>query len=54
MDAKTQHGYLVIAEIFSFASYFVKAELEYAYNFLTDLLETIVKKFKILLTFLKS
>ena len=53
MDEKTQHGYLVIADISGFTSYLAKVELEHAHEILTDLLETIVKEFKILLTISK-
>lgn len=53
MDAKTQHGYLVIADISGFTSYLAKVELEHAHEILTDLLETIVKEFKVLLTISK-
>jgi hypothetical protein len=50
MDGKTQHGYLVIADISGFTSYLAKVELEHANEILTDLLETIVREFKTLLT----
>ncbi len=53
MDGKTQHGYLVIADISGFTSYLAKVELEHAHEILTDLLETIVKEFKTLLTISK-
>jgi hypothetical protein len=53
MDAKTQHGYLVIADISGFTSYLARVELEHAHEILTDLLETIVKEFKTLLTIAK-
>lgn len=53
MDAKTQHGFLVIADISGFTSYLAKVELEHAHEILTDLLETIVKEFKTLLTISK-
>ncbi len=53
MDEKTQHGYLVIADISGFTSYLANVELEHAHEILTDLLETIVKEFKILLTISK-
>ena len=53
MDEKTQHGYLVIADISGFTSYLAKVELEHAHEILTDLLETIVREFKILLTISK-
>ena len=53
MEEKTQHGYLVIADISGFTSYLAKVELEHAHEILTDLLETIVKEFKVLLTISK-
>ena len=53
MDAKTQHGYLVIADISGFTSYLARVELEHAHEILTDLLETIVKELKTLLTICK-
>jgi len=53
MDEKTQHGYLVLADISGFTSYLAKVELEHAHEILTDLLETIVKEFKTLLTISK-
>jgi hypothetical protein len=53
MDAKTQHGYLIIADISGFTSYLAKVELEHAHEILTDLLETIVREFKTLLTISK-
>jgi len=53
MDEKTQHGYLVIADISGFTSYLAKVELEHAHEILTDLLVTIVNEFKTLLTISK-
>jgi len=53
MDTKTQHGYLVIADISGFTSYLAKVELEHAHEILTDLLETIVKELKTLLIICK-
>ena len=53
MDEKTQHGYLVIADISGFTSYLAKVELEHAHEILTDLLESIVREFKSLLTISK-
>jgi hypothetical protein len=53
MDEKTQHGYLVIADISGFTSYLAKVELEHAHEILTDLLESIVSEFKALLTISK-
>lgn len=49
MDGKTQHGYLVLADISGFTSYLASVELEHAHEILTDLLETIVKELKTLL-----
>jgi hypothetical protein len=53
MNEKTQQGYLVIADISGFTSYLAKVELEHAHEILTDLLEIIVREFKMLLTISK-
>ena len=53
MDTKTQHGYLVLADISGYTSYLAGTELEHAHEILTDLLETIVGKFKTMLTISK-
>ena len=53
MAEKTRHGYLVIADITGFTSYLAKVELEHANEILTDLLETIVKELKVLMTISK-
>jgi class 3 adenylate cyclase len=53
MDSKTQHGYLVLADISGYTSYLAKVELEHAHEILTDLLKTIVAQFKPLLTIAK-
>ena len=50
MESKTQHGYLVLADISGYTSYLAGTELEHAHEILTALLETIVLKFKTLLT----
>ena len=42
MDTKTQHGYLVIADISGYTSYVAKTELEHAHEILTELLELIL------------
>src|SRR5262245_30190907 len=49
----TQHGYLVLADISGYTSYLSKVELDHAHEILTDLLETIVGKFKAVLTIAK-
>ncbi|HLF00846.1 MAG TPA: DUF2652 domain-containing protein, partial [Anaerolineales bacterium] len=53
MELKTQHGYLVLADISGYTSYLAGTELEHAHEILTALLETIVGKFKTLLTVAK-
>ncbi len=53
MESKTQHGYLVLADISGYTSYLVKTELEHAQEILTDLLEIIVGQFRTLLTIAK-
>src|SRR6185503_837209 len=49
----TQHGYLVLADISGYTSYLSKVELDHAHEILTDLLETIVDRFKVVLTISK-
>jgi len=53
MDTLTQHGYLVLADISGYTSYLAGVELDHAHEILTDLLETIVGKFKTVLTISK-
>ena len=53
MEQKTQHGYLVLADISGYTSYLAGVELDHAQGVLTDLLESIVKSFKTLLTISK-
>jgi len=53
MAEQTRHGYLVLADISGYTSFLAKVELEHAHEILTDLLETIVEKFKSLLTISK-
>jgi hypothetical protein len=53
MDTKTQHGYLVLADISGYTSYLAGTELEHAHEILTALLETIVRHFKAVLTIAK-
>lgn len=49
----TQHGYLVLADISGYTAYLAGVELDHAHEILTDLLETIVGKFKVVLTIAK-
>lgn len=53
MDSKTQHGYLILADISGFTSYLARVELDHAHEILSDLLEAIVGQFKTLLTVTK-
>jgi len=53
MDTKTQHGYLVLADISGFTSYLAGVELEHAHEILTELLELIVERFQSVLTISK-
>ncbi len=49
MDSKTQHGYLVLADISGYTSFIAGTELEHAHEIISDLLETILGKFTPLL-----
>ncbi|MBI2977229.1 MAG: DUF2652 domain-containing protein [Chloroflexi bacterium] len=42
MDSKTQHGYLVLADISGYTSFVAATELEHAHDILTELLELIL------------
>jgi uncharacterized protein YndB with AHSA1/START domain len=53
METKTQHGYLVLADISGYTSFLAKTELEHAHEILTELLELIVSNFKPVLTLSK-
>lgn len=46
MTSKTEHGYLVLADISGYTSYLARVELKHAQEILTDLLATIVEQFK--------
>ena len=45
-----EHGYMVLADISGYTSFLSQTELDHAHEILTDLLETILKRFKTLLT----
>jgi len=53
MDTKTQHGYLVLADISGYTSFLAKTELEHAHEILSELLNLIVSKFNAVLIFSK-
>ncbi len=50
MEAKTQTGYLVLADISGYTSYVAQTEIDHAHLALSFLLETIVEKLSSLLT----
>src|SRR2546423_9226150 len=45
MQTRTQHGYLVIADISGYTSYVAATELEHAHDILSELLELVVQRF---------
>ncbi len=50
MQTKTQHGYLVIADISGYTSFVATTELEHAHEILSELLELVVNQFTPILT----
>ncbi|MBI5079692.1 MAG: DUF2652 domain-containing protein, partial [Chloroflexi bacterium] len=53
METKTQHGYLLLADISGYTSFVAGTELEHAHEILTELLAVIVKRFQQALTISK-
>ncbi|MGQ0602566.1 MAG: DUF2652 domain-containing protein [Anaerolineales bacterium] len=53
METKTQHGYLILADISGYTSYLAGVELDHADEIITSLLEIIVGQFKQVLTISK-
>lgn len=53
MDTKTQHGYLVLADISGYTAFIAGTELEHAHEIISDLLEVILSRFTPLLTLSK-
>lgn len=47
---ETQHGHLLLADISGYTSYVASTELTHSREILTELLETIIEKFKSLMT----
>lgn len=43
MDTKTQHGYLILADISGYSSFVAESELEHAHDILSELLELVLK-----------
>jgi hypothetical protein len=50
MNATTQHGYLLLADISGYTSFVAGTELDHSHEILSDLLETICKPIETLLT----
>jgi uncharacterized protein YndB with AHSA1/START domain len=53
MDTKTQHGYLILADISGYSSFVAKSELEHAHDILSELLELILKHITTIFTLSK-
>ena len=53
MDSKTQHGYLLLADISAYSSFVAKSELEHAHDILSELLELILKRITTIFTLSK-
>jgi uncharacterized protein YndB with AHSA1/START domain len=53
MDTKTQHGYLLLADISGYTSFVAKSELEHAHDILSELLELILKRLTTIFTLSK-
>ena len=53
MESKTQHGYLVLADISGYTAFIAGTELEHAHEIISELLEVILGRFMPLLTLSK-
>jgi len=53
MDTKTQHGYLIIADISGYSSFVARSELEHAHDILSELLGLILKRITTIFTLSK-
>jgi len=53
MDHKTQHGYLILADISGYSTFVAKSELEHAHDILSELLELILKRLTSIFTLSK-
>lgn len=53
METKTQHGYLLLADISGYTSFVAKSELEHAHDILSELLELILKRLTTIFTLSK-
>src|SRR5512135_590108 len=53
MNAKTQHGYLLLADISGYSSFVARSELEHAHDILSELLEVVLKQLTAIFTLSK-
>ena len=53
METKTQHGYLLLADISGYTTFVAKSELEHAHDILSELLELILKRLTVIFTLSK-
>lgn len=53
MEPKTQHGYLILADISGYSSFVANSELEHAHDILSELLELIIKHITTIFTLSK-
>ncbi len=53
METKTQHGYLILADISGYSSFVARSELEHAHDILSELLELILKHITTIFTLSK-
>jgi uncharacterized protein YndB with AHSA1/START domain len=53
MNTKTQHGYLILADISGYSSFVAESELEHAHDILSELLELVLKHLTTIFTLSK-
>ena len=53
MDTKTQHGYLILADVSGYSTFVIQSELEHAHDILSELLELILKRITTIFTLSK-
>jgi hypothetical protein len=53
METKTQHGYLILADISGYSSFVARSELEHAHDILSELLELVLNRIAAIFTLSK-
>ena len=53
METKTQHGYLILADISGYSSFVARSELEHAHDILSELLELVLNRIASIFTLSK-